>query len=84
MYLSSFATNVLTIFGTYALIFCLFSSDTLQMLMLGCPSISDIRFYGCCHSCYISNETNSPDLSFKKRNSASRYNEENCLSIPSY
>ena len=37
----------------YALIFCLFSSDTLQVLMFVCPSISELRFYGCCQPCFI-------------------------------
>ena len=27
------------------------SSDTLQVLIFICPTVSELRFYGCCHSC---------------------------------
>ncbi len=37
----------------YALVFCLFSSDTLQVLMFVCPLLSELRFYGCCHPCWL-------------------------------
>ena len=37
---------------TYTFIFFLFSSDTLQELMFVCPTVSDLRFYGCCHLCF--------------------------------
>ena len=29
-----------------------FSSDTIQVLMFVCPTILELRFYGCCHPCY--------------------------------
>ena len=46
--LRSFERNLLKI-----TIFCLFCSDTLQVLMLVCPAVSELRFYGCCHPCLI-------------------------------
>ena len=27
-------------------------SDTIQVLMFNCPTVSVLRFYGCCHPCY--------------------------------
>ena len=42
-------------FDLYKFIFCLFSSDTLKVLMFVCPNISEPRFYGCCHPCYLCN-----------------------------
>ncbi len=58
MYVSSFGTNLFTILfiETYALIFCLFGSDPLQVLMFVCPAISELRFCGCCHSCLKDNK----------------------------
>ena len=48
-----FSTNLLTIFfDSYTFIFWLFSSDTLQVLMFVWPTVSELRFYGCCHSCF--------------------------------
>ena len=29
-----------------------FSSDTIQMLMFVCPTVSESHFYECCHPCY--------------------------------
>ena len=37
---------------TYTLIFYLFSSDNLQVLMFVCLTVSELHFYGCCHPCY--------------------------------
>ena len=37
----------------YAIIIFLFSSDTLHVLMFVCPSISELRFCGCCHPCSV-------------------------------
>ena len=43
----------------YAIIICLFSFDTLQVLVFVCPSISELRFYGCFHPClFVSILTN--------------------------
>ncbi len=50
LYLWSFSTNLPTynFVSTYTFIFCLFSSDTLQLLMFVCPTVSELRFYGYC------------------------------------
>ena len=32
--------------------FRFFSSDTLQVLMFVCPTVSELCFYGCCHPCF--------------------------------
>ena len=50
-YVSEFL-NAKSLVETYTFIFFLFSSDTLQELMFVCPTISDLRFYGCCHPWY--------------------------------
>ena len=36
---------------TNIFIFCIFSSNTLQVLMFVCPTALELRFYGCCHPC---------------------------------
>ena len=35
----------------YPFTFCLFSSDTILVLMSVCPTVSELRFHGCCHPC---------------------------------
>ncbi len=47
-YFHQFLTNLLTI-----LLRLLFCSDTLQVLMPFCPTLSELRFYGCCHPCFL-------------------------------
>ena len=50
LYLRSFIINLLTIlFRLSTFTFCLFSSDTLQLLMLVCHTILELRFIDCCH-----------------------------------
>ena len=49
-------------------IFWLLSSDTLHMFMYVCPTVSEIRFYGCCHPCFFFTKANSMiDHSNKKK-----------------
>ena len=43
--------NISSVVSTYTFIFCLFSSDTLQVLMFVCPTALELCFYGCCHTC---------------------------------
>ena len=40
---------------TYTLIFYLLSSDTLQVLMFVCPTVSEHCFYACYHPCFFLN-----------------------------
>ena len=40
-------------FDSYTFIFWLFSSDIIQVLMSVCPTVSVLRFNGCCHPCCI-------------------------------
>ena len=49
MYYNKFTYNFVS---TYTFIFCLFSSDTLQVLMFVCDTISEHRFYGCGYPCF--------------------------------
>ena len=41
---------------TYALTFCLISSDIVQVLLFVCPTVSGLRFYGCCHPCFLKSQ----------------------------
>ena len=58
LYLNSFAMNLLKIKITldFLFIFCLFSSDALQLLMFVCPTVEELRFYECLNPCYITSE----------------------------
>ena len=47
-----FQRNYLQFCLAHTFIFCLFSSDTLQVLMFVCPTVQELCFYGCCHPCY--------------------------------
>ena len=49
LYLSKFTNNIVY---TYTTTFCIFSSDTLQVLMSVCPTISELRYYRCWHPCW--------------------------------
>ena len=49
LYISSFATNLLTILFT--LIHLYYASDTLQVLMFVCLTVLELCFYGWCHPC---------------------------------
>ena len=37
--------------STYTFLICLLIS--LKVLMFVCPTVSELRFYGCCHLCYF-------------------------------
>ena len=47
------ATNLQTILFRLILIFCLISSDTLQVLIFACLAVSEPHFYGYCHTCLM-------------------------------
>ena len=40
----------------YKFIFCLYSTDTVQVFLFVCPTVSDLRFNGCCHPCLTRKE----------------------------
>ena len=48
LYLSSIATNLLTILFKLMHLYSDYS-DTLQMVMFVCPIVSELRCYGCIH-----------------------------------
>ena len=50
--IKSFPKFTYTFVKTYTFIFSLFSSDTLQVSMLVCPTVLELRCYECCHPCY--------------------------------
>ena len=75
MYLISFATNLLTIL-LRSINILFFSSDTLQVLRFGCPSISEICFYGQCHPCYY--------YLLIRRQALEEGVQENSLKLPQY
>ena len=40
-------------FDSYTFLFRLFSSDLIKVFMSVCPTVSKLRFYGCCHPCLV-------------------------------
>ena len=80
MYLSSFQQIYFQFcFDFYTFIFWLFSSDTLQVIMFVCTTVSELRFYRCCHPCLFKfylifyNASNSNKVFFRKIESSFWY-----------